>query len=127
MAFAVLTKRMSSRDSEGTDPGGRTELTKDGDTSEAPRLTAFWDGGSLSRILPASGSLTIGRSSACDVRIEHSSVSRKHAVLHLGTVHRIEDAGSANGTRIAGRSVTSMPVPVAPGEVIETSVAITYG
>ncbi|MBN9163480.1 MAG: sigma 54-interacting transcriptional regulator [Myxococcales bacterium] len=110
---------MSSRDSEGTDPGGRTELTKDGDTSEAPRLTAFWDGGSLSRILPASGSLTIGRSSACDVRIEHSSVSRKHAVLHLGTVHRIEDAGSANGTRIAGRSVTSMPVPVAPGEVIE--------
>ena len=119
MAFAVLTKRMSSRDSEGTDPGGRTELTKDGDTSEAPRLTAFWDGGSLSRILPASGSLTIGRSSACDVRIEHSSVSRKHAVLHLGTVHRIEDAGSANGTRIAGRSVTSMPVPVAPGEVIE--------
>ena len=119
MAFAVLTKRMSSRDSEGTDPGGRTELTKDGDTSEAPRLTAFWDGGSLSRILPASGSLTIGRSSACDVRIEHSSVSRKHAVLHLGTVHKIEDAGSANGTRIAGRSVTSMPVSVAPGEVIE--------
>lgn len=119
MAFAVLTRRMSSRDSEGTDPGGRTELTKDGDTSEAPRLTAFWDGGSLSRILPASGSLTIGRSSACDVRIEHSSVSRKHAVLHLGAVHRIEDAGSANGTRIAGRSVTSMPVTVAPGEVIE--------
>ena len=119
MTFAVLTGRMSSRDSEGTDRGGRTELTKDGDTSEAPRLTAFWDGGSLSRILPASGSLTIGRSSACDVRIDHTSVSRKHAVLHVGTINKIEDAGSANGTRIAGRPVTSMPVPVAPGEVIE--------
>ncbi len=122
MTFAVLTGRMSSRDSEGTDRDGRTELTantKDGDTSGA-RLTAFWDGGSLSRALPASGSLTIGRSSGCDVRIDHTSVSRKHAVLHVGAVNRIEDAGSANGTRIAGRPVSAgMPLPVAPGEVIE--------
>ncbi|MBX3218533.1 MAG: sigma 54-interacting transcriptional regulator, partial [Labilithrix sp.] len=113
---------MSSRDSEGTDRDGRTELTantKDGDTSGA-RLTAFWDGGSLSRALPASGALTIGRSSGCDVRIDHTSVSRKHAVLHVGAVNRIEDAGSANGTRIAGRPVSAgMPLPVAPGEVIE--------
>ncbi|MDF2697701.1 MAG: acetoacetate metabolism regulatory protein AtoC, partial [Labilithrix sp.] len=122
MTFAVLTERMSSRDSEGTDRDGRSELTantKDGDTSGAPRLTAIWDGGSLSRVLPASGSLTIGRSSSCDVRIDHTSVSRKHAVLHLGTVNKVEDAGSANGTRIAGRSVGAIPLPVAPGEVIE--------
>ena len=74
----------------------------------------------MSRVLPATGSLTIGRSSSCDVRIDHTSVSRKHAILHLGTVTKIEDAGSANGTRIAGRPVGSgMPVPVVPGEVIE--------
>jgi two-component system, NtrC family, response regulator AtoC len=122
MTFAVLTVGMSSRDSEGTDRDGRTELTantKEGDTSGAPRLTAIWDGGSLSRVLPASGSLTIGRSSSCDVRLDHTSVSRKHAVLHLGTVNKVEDAGSANGTRIAGRSVGAIPVPVAAGEVIE--------
>ena len=40
---------------------GRTELTGDarGDSATAPRLTAFWDGGSLSRVLPASGSLSM--------------------------------------------------------------------
>ncbi len=121
MTFAVLTKEMSSRDSEGTDRDGRTGLTATtkGDAS-APKLTAIWDGGSLSRSLPATGSLSIGRSSSCDVRIDHTSVSRKHAVLHVGAVNKIEDAGSANGTRIAGRPVGSgMPMPVAPGEVIE--------
>lgn len=121
MTFEVLTVGMSSRDSEGTDRDGRTELTADtkGD-SNAPRLTAFWDGGSLSRVLPATGALTIGRSSGCDVRIDHTSVSRKHAILHVGSVNKIEDAGSANGTRVAGRSVGSgMPVAVAPGEIIE--------
>jgi two-component system response regulator AtoC len=122
MTFAVVTVGMSSRDSEGTDRDGRTELTADtrGDNAAAPRLTAFWDGGSLSRVLPATGALTIGRSSACDVRIDHTSVSRKHAVLHVGSVNKIEDAGSANGTRVAGRNVGSgMPVPVAAGEIIE--------
>ncbi len=114
---------MSSRDSEeGTDRGGLTELTSANRaaTTAAPRLTAFWDGGSLSRVLPVSGALTIGRSSGCDVRIDHTSVSRKHAILHVGAVNKIEDAGSANGTKVAGRQVGSgMPVPVAPGEIIE--------
>jgi two-component system, NtrC family, response regulator AtoC len=116
-----------SRDAERTDREGRTELTGEAgvESEGAPRLTAFWDGGSLSRILPASGSLSIGRSSGCDVRIDHTSVSRKHAVLHVGTVNKIEDAGSANGTRIAGRSVGSgMPVPVAPGEIIEIGTVV---
>ncbi len=119
MTFAVLTGRMSS---EGIDRDGRTELTADakGDASSAPRLTAFWDGGSLTRVLPATGTLTIGRSSSCDVRIDHTSVSRKHAVLHLGAVNKIEDTGSANGTRVGGRPLSSgIPVTVAPGEIIE--------
>jgi transcriptional regulator of acetoin/glycerol metabolism len=112
---------MSSRDTEGTDKGGLTELTSENKAATAaPRLTAFWDGGSLSRVLPATGTLTIGRSSACDVRIDHTSVSRKHAVLHVGATNKIEDAGSANGTKVAGRVVGSgIPVSVAPGEIIE--------
>jgi transcriptional regulator with AAA-type ATPase domain len=113
---------MSSRDAEGTDKGALTELTgenKAGQTA-APRLTAFWDGGSLSRVLPVTGTLTIGRSSGCDVRIDHTSVSRKHAVLHVGAVNKIEDAGSANGTKVAGRQLNSgVPVTVTPGEIIE--------
>jgi transcriptional regulator of acetoin/glycerol metabolism len=117
---------MSSGDREGTERDGRTELTADlrsgsgKDKENQPRISAFWEGGSLTRPLPASGTLTIGRSTSCDVRIDHASVSRKHAILHLGTVPKVEDAGSQNGTRVAGRpAVAGAPVPVAPGEVIE--------
>ncbi|MBX3233080.1 MAG: sigma 54-interacting transcriptional regulator [Labilithrix sp.] len=114
---------MSSRDSEGTDRGALTELTSENKAATgtaAPRLTAFWDGGSLARVLPVTGTLTIGRSSGCDVRIDHTSVSRKHAVLHVGAVTKIEDAGSANGTKVAGRMVGSgQQVTVQPGEIIE--------
>ncbi len=124
MAYALLEGIMSAGDREGTEKDGRTELTADLRTlkekENEPRLSAFWDGGSLTRPLPPSGTLTIGRSSSCDVRIDHASVSRKHAILHLGNVPKVEDAGSQNGTRVAGRSaVSGAPVPVAPGEVIE--------
>jgi len=109
---------------EGTERESRTALTADirgGKQREnEPRLAAFWEGGSLTRPLPASGTLTIGRSSSCDVRIDHASVSRKHAILHLGPLPRVEDAGSHNGTRVAGRAaVSGAPVTIAPGEVIE--------
>ena len=127
MAYA-LNMSSGDRDREGTVPDsaieGRTELTADvrsmKEKENEPRLSAFWDGGSLSRPLPASGSLTIGRSTSCDVRIDHASVSRKHAILHLGRVPRIEDAGSQNGSRVAGRpAVSGAPLAIAPGEVIE--------
>jgi two-component system response regulator AtoC len=124
MAYALLKGNMSSGDREETDRDGRTELTADLGSGKGPenqpRISAFWEGGSLTRPLPASGTLTIGRSTSCDVRIDHASVSRKHAILHLGAVPRVEDAGSQNGTRVAGRmAVSGAPVPVAPGEVIE--------
>jgi two-component system response regulator AtoC len=125
MAYALLKGNMSSGDREGTErDGGHTELTADVGSAKGqenqPRISAFWEGGSLTRPLPASGTLTIGRSTSCDVRIDHASVSRKHAILHLGAVPKVEDAGSQNGTRVAGRmAVSGAPVAVAPGEVIE--------
>ncbi|HSR98207.1 MAG TPA: sigma 54-interacting transcriptional regulator [Kofleriaceae bacterium] len=48
--------------------------------------------------LPASGAVTLGRDEECDVRIDSRSVSRRHAVLHLGEALRIQDLGSVNGT-----------------------------
>jgi two-component system response regulator AtoC len=125
MAYALLQGNMSSGDREGTErDGGRTELTADLGSAKGqenqPRISAFWEGGSLTRPLPASGTLTIGRSTSCDIRIDHASVSRKHAILHLGAIPKVEDAGSQNGTRVAGRmAVSGAPVAVAPGEVIE--------
>ena len=57
--------------------------------------------------LPASGALTLGRGADCDIAIDDTSVSRLHAVLHVGAVLEIEDRGSHNGTRIGERRVAA--------------------
>ncbi|MEX2500386.1 MAG: sigma 54-interacting transcriptional regulator [Wenzhouxiangellaceae bacterium] len=66
------------------------------------------------RCLPlAPGDQILGSDSRCAIRIEHPTVSRKHARLNVGENHvRVEDAGSSNGTRIEGRLI-SQPVRVA--------------
>jgi DNA-binding NtrC family response regulator len=48
--------------------------------------------------LPDHGTVTLGRGEECEVRIDNRSVSRRHAILHLGPPLRIQDLGSANGT-----------------------------
>jgi transcriptional regulator with PAS, ATPase and Fis domain len=51
--------------------------------------------------LPLFGSLTLGRSSECDVQVDDPSVSRCHLTLHCdGARLCVEDHGSRNGTRI---------------------------
>jgi S-DNA-T family DNA segregation ATPase FtsK/SpoIIIE len=50
--------------------------------------------------------LSIGRDATCEIRIDDPTVSRRHAVIHMvGGEVRLEDLGSANGTRIGGRQV----------------------
>ena len=58
--------------------------------------------------LPEVGDVTIGRQRSSGIAIDDDTVSRFHAVLHLGPPHSIEDLGSANGTFVDG-------VRVAPG------------
>ncbi|HEY3498854.1 MAG TPA: sigma 54-interacting transcriptional regulator [Polyangiaceae bacterium] len=67
-------------------------------------LVAFWRDEMKSFELPAAGQVTIGRAEECQVRIEHPSVSRRHALLTLGAESRIEDLGGANGTFVRDRS-----------------------
>ena len=110
MAYALLRGKMSSSSDDGTERDGRTALTADirggKERENEPRLSAFWEGGSLTRPLPASGTLTIGRSSSCDVRIDHASVSRKHAeVVRLAEGYLLRDLSSRNGTFINGQRV----------------------
>ncbi|MDB4944613.1 MAG: uncharacterized protein JWP97_4147 [Labilithrix sp.] len=50
--------------------------------------------------LPASGAVMLGRSEQCDLRIDDASVTRSHALLHVGRELEIEDLGSVNGTRV---------------------------
>jgi two-component system, NtrC family, response regulator AtoC len=47
--------------------------------------------------LPLHGSISIGRSADCDVRLEYPSISRHHAALHLNPLE-VEDHGSKNGS-----------------------------
>jgi two-component system response regulator AtoC len=89
---------------------------------DAVRLNLIVTGESLflSQPLPVAGELVIGRASDADVRVDHPSVSREHAILRLGTPITIEDLGSANGTRVRGRPLAPhKPMEIEPGEVVD--------
>ncbi|WP_437722142.1 sigma 54-interacting transcriptional regulator [Sorangium sp. So ce861] len=58
--------------------------------------------------LPPRGCVVLGRDEGCDVRIEDRSVSRRHAVLHVGPPLRIEDLGSANGTFVGEQQLPGL-------------------
>jgi len=82
-------------------------------------LEVFW-----SQRLPASGVVTVGRSKKCEVQIDDAMASREHARIHIGSdggvpVLTIEDAGSANGTRVRDTVIKpSEPAAILPGEAI---------
>jgi two-component system, NtrC family, response regulator AtoC len=89
---------------------------------DATRLDLIITGESLflSQPLPATGELVIGRAADADVRVDHPSVSREHAVLRIGAPITIEDLGSANGTRLRGRPLAPrQPIEIQPGEVVD--------
>jgi DNA-binding NtrC family response regulator len=83
-------------------------------------LRVFGEGLFEVHSLPSEGEVTLGRSAQAKIRIDHPSVSRLHAILHIGNHITVEDAGSANGTSIGGvRLNPKVPVEVAAGEPID--------
>jgi pSer/pThr/pTyr-binding forkhead associated (FHA) protein len=76
--------------------------------SPAPGRYLAIEEGAITRLVPLLGPVThVGRGFSADVRLEHQSVSRRHAVIVAhphGT--RILDDRSANGTVVNGRRVT---------------------
>jgi transcriptional regulator with GAF, ATPase, and Fis domain len=84
------------------------------------RVLLLWEGGTERRALPEGAVLTVGRSSECDVQVDHPSVSRMHARVIGGSPARIEDLGSSNGVRVRGALIPPKhPVEVNPGDMIE--------
>jgi len=67
--------------------------------------------------LPRSGVVVIGRGNEVELRLDHASVSRRHATIRVDDgVVRIADLGSHNGTRVNGEAVSEARV-LASGDV----------
>jgi DNA-binding NtrC family response regulator len=103
-------------------------------------LLVIGEGAVSTHPLPDNGKVTVGRAAGNDVIIDDPSISRKHAILHIGPSGvRVEDLGSANGTRITDaklftprpqdmmrtaelldrRVEPGLPIPVTPDTVIK--------
>jgi len=75
--------------------------------SPAPGRYLAIEEGEITRLVPLRPVTHVGRGFSADVRLDHQSVSRRHAVIvahPYGT--RILDDRSANGTLVNGRRVT---------------------
>jgi DNA-binding NtrC family response regulator len=77
------------------------------DTRPALELVVLTDDTTSVAVLPGHGSVTLGRGEDCDIRIDSRSVSRRHAILHVGPALRIQDLGSANGTFVRDARVST--------------------
>ncbi len=88
---------------------------------KSPCVVVLWEGGRAIALTPRSGTLTIGRGPSCDLVVDHRSVSRLHAKLHVDDDgFSIEDLGSSNGTRVQGEQVASGGrVVIMFGDVVE--------
>jgi pSer/pThr/pTyr-binding forkhead associated (FHA) protein len=106
------------KDSDDEELGGTAPLGVHTARGGRPHLElhAFASGGRLQTfVLPVAGSLTIGRSRSAEIFIDDPSISRRHALLHVGSTLLLQDLGSQNGTRIGAELLTpgrNAPVPV---------------
>ncbi len=67
----------------------------------------------------------IGRSPDCDIRLKYQTVSSEHAkVFKLGSGWFIEDLGSANGTKVNARFVTTGRRRLRDGDILSFGGAI---
>jgi two-component system response regulator AtoC len=95
------------------------------DAASGPRVLVFPDGGFVIRALPEGGMLVMGRGAECDLHVIHPSVSRRHLAIHAGPPVLVEDLGSANGTRVLGRTLAAGKPDVLPsGAVVEAGSAL---
>ena len=81
----------------------------------------FWLAWGSRTFALAEGDNVIGRDPRCDIWLDHSGVSRRHAQIRVAkSADRpvLTDLGSTNGTFLKGKKVDA-PMPLADGDVIK--------
>ncbi|NOK06738.1 FHA domain-containing protein [Myxococcus xanthus] len=125
-----------SRRSRRQGPGGRAnsdrELASRFDTSNeysdpgyAPAFLYVERGPGAGQLVPVKqGALVIGRSSSSDLRLQHPSISRRHAHLtRRGERFYLKDLSSQNGTFLNRHRITS-EVELMPGDEVSLGNAL---
>ncbi|MFN0248371.1 MAG: sigma 54-interacting transcriptional regulator [Kofleriaceae bacterium] len=75
-------------------------------------LLAIGNGLFLSHTI-TSDEIVIGRDAACDFVVDHSSLSRRHAIVRIATPPSVQDLASTNGTLVRGSLIHGgEPVPL---------------
>src|SRR5688572_23544387 len=70
--------------------------------------------------MPRPGRMRVGRAETNEVRIDHSLISREHAVFIVGDRIELEDLGSRNGTLVRDqRLAPNERRPIEPGQLIQ--------
>ena len=113
---------MGSKTLDGLEDETVAGSSRRGDSLAGSPLQAVVISSTLLEIhpLPASGSVTIGRFHGNGISIDDETISRFHAVLHVGLGCRIEDCGSQNGTSVEGvRVPPNSPVDFGLGSVVK--------
>jgi DNA-binding NtrC family response regulator len=96
--------RLARFGDDGDGPGTAYLLVVDNDTSSIFHL-------------PRGGAVVIGRDKDVELRVQHASVSRRHATIRIDEgIIRIADLGSHNGTRVNGERISESRV-LASGDV----------
>lgn len=98
----------------------RSAMTRAADASSGLRLIVFCGGQVSSHPLPKSGELVLGRGDDAGIRIDHVTVSRRHASMLFGDEVRVVDHGSFNGTSIGGKKIApNVAVPIYLATIVE--------
>jgi pSer/pThr/pTyr-binding forkhead associated (FHA) protein len=78
-------------------------------------------GGSVQIVIAEPGEYTLGRSSRASFRIDHKTVSRRHARVLLSDDRRevfLQHDGGTNGTRLNGREIERLE-PLKDGDEVQ--------
>lgn len=102
--------------------------------TESLRLSISHTTGHRDVALPASGTLTLGRSSACDICLDDTLISRKHVAFHIDARSKallVEDLGSHNGTQLIRSQLADQTMSTGGTQKDDlparTKVPITFG